>query len=230
MMLIEEWGTSGRKRATVNDLFELLIRVELYRAADFVATDILQETPPERPNSGPGAKIDIFLPPEEIDEEQMNEILQNVDYPNTSNLLERNASHINNINRDYNNSNGSNDFVKIINGYASSSDDCPYMSDSQSDHDTDLINFSAEKDRTQKSQRSVFQSDNNDGVYGSYSDCLLPNDNSSTYDKSKLPDFENLRIHTQISDTSSESNLNSSVDTENYSNFLPNIPSLMNGS
>lgn len=245
MMLLEEWGTSGRKRATVNDLLELLIRVELYRAADFVAKDILQETPPERPNSGPGAKIDIFLPPVEIDEEQMNERLQNIGYPDTSNLLESNASHINNVNHDYNNSIGSNDFDKM-NGYASSSDDCPNMSDSQSDHETqsDLIIFSAaaytsdakqmEKlieiknrkcDRTQKNTQSVSQSDNNDGVYGSYSNCRVPDYISSMNDdhneSARFPDFEKLLI----AETPSNS-----IDTEDCEENLPNLDLLMNGS
>lgn len=40
-ILFEEWGTSGKKRPTVGNLLELLIKAELFRAADFVAINFL---------------------------------------------------------------------------------------------------------------------------------------------------------------------------------------------
>lgn len=46
-ILLEEWGTSGRTRATVDDLLELLKRVQLYHAANFVAIQILKIRPKE---------------------------------------------------------------------------------------------------------------------------------------------------------------------------------------
>lgn len=51
-ILIEEYGTSNRERPTVSDLKDLLIKAELYRAADFVAEEFLSEQKPARPNKG----------------------------------------------------------------------------------------------------------------------------------------------------------------------------------
>ena len=40
-ILLDEWGTSGRVRPTVTDLFSLCHSLELYRAADFIQQDLL---------------------------------------------------------------------------------------------------------------------------------------------------------------------------------------------
>eukprot|EP00092_Neocalanus_flemingeri_P030027 GFUD01032601.1.p1 GENE.GFUD01032601.1~~GFUD01032601.1.p1 ORF type:complete len:521 (-),score=145.69 GFUD01032601.1:60-1622(-) len=40
-ILLDEWGTSGRIRPTVEDLFRLCESLELYRAADFILEDLL---------------------------------------------------------------------------------------------------------------------------------------------------------------------------------------------
>lgn len=40
-ILMDEWGTSGRIRPTLGHLLQLLVQANLYRAADFLATDIL---------------------------------------------------------------------------------------------------------------------------------------------------------------------------------------------
>lgn len=41
-ILFDEWGTSGRVRPTLGHLLQLLVEVQLYRAADFLAVDILK--------------------------------------------------------------------------------------------------------------------------------------------------------------------------------------------
>lgn len=41
IILFDEWGTSGHVRPTIGHLLILLTRLQLYRAADFVATEIL---------------------------------------------------------------------------------------------------------------------------------------------------------------------------------------------
>lgn len=76
--------------------------MDLYRAADFVATSILNEDAPPRPTTGPGAKFCIDLPEAEIDEKAIAMILDNVQYPNSSAFLANDTSMINNNNRDYN--------------------------------------------------------------------------------------------------------------------------------
>ena len=40
-ILLDEWGTSGRVRPTVSDLFRLCESLELYRASDFIIEDLL---------------------------------------------------------------------------------------------------------------------------------------------------------------------------------------------
>lgn len=51
-ILIEEYGTSNKIRPTVRDLMALLVKAELYRAADFIAEEILFEHKPARPIKG----------------------------------------------------------------------------------------------------------------------------------------------------------------------------------
>ncbi|KMQ90464.1 protein tube [Lasius niger] len=58
-MFLDEWSTMGRKRPTLRLLLELLIKAELFRAADYVACDILKQERPRRPDYGPAASIDI---------------------------------------------------------------------------------------------------------------------------------------------------------------------------
>lgn len=56
-ILVEEWGTSGKERPTVQQLIQLLVKVELYRAADFLSKDLLGDSPLERPANGPSATV-----------------------------------------------------------------------------------------------------------------------------------------------------------------------------
>ncbi|XP_050466768.1 protein Tube [Cataglyphis hispanica] len=58
-VFLDEWSTMGRKRPTLRLLLELLTKAELFRAADYVACDILKQERPKRPDYGPAASIDI---------------------------------------------------------------------------------------------------------------------------------------------------------------------------
>ncbi|XP_049857052.1 interleukin-1 receptor-associated kinase 4-like isoform X2 [Schistocerca gregaria] len=58
-IFLEEWSTSGRIRPNLAFLLELLVKAELYRAAEFVAGDLLKDKLPERPESGPAAAVDL---------------------------------------------------------------------------------------------------------------------------------------------------------------------------
>ncbi|XP_072755485.1 uncharacterized protein Tub [Anoplolepis gracilipes] len=58
-VFLDEWSTMGKKRPTIRLLLELLIKAELFRAADYVACDILKRERPKRPDYGPAASIDI---------------------------------------------------------------------------------------------------------------------------------------------------------------------------
>lgn len=61
-IFLEEWGCSGRKRPTLADLLTLLKKAELYKAADYVAIQLLKESRPSRPVCGPAA--DVLVPTE----------------------------------------------------------------------------------------------------------------------------------------------------------------------
>ncbi|KYN05973.1 PREDICTED: protein Tube [Cyphomyrmex costatus] len=57
-IFLDEWSTMDRKRPTLKLLQELLIKAELFRAADYVACDILKQERPKRPDCGPAHSID----------------------------------------------------------------------------------------------------------------------------------------------------------------------------
>lgn len=96
-LLFEEWSTSGQRnnRPTIGYLRDLLVQTEMFRAADYVAVNLLNEEPPPRPLTGPAARVDITLPDEEFEE-----MLNGFDYPG-SNLSHVNSDHIPNNNRDF---------------------------------------------------------------------------------------------------------------------------------
>lgn len=100
-ILFEEWGTSGRKRPTVKDLLEILIKIESYRAADYVAVNILNESPPKRPQTGPAALVDVTLPDNVLDLRQIESILGNITYPKSTELAIASMNELINNNKDY---------------------------------------------------------------------------------------------------------------------------------
>ncbi|CAG9793115.1 unnamed protein product [Diatraea saccharalis] len=59
-VLFDEWGTSGRIRPTLATLQNLILQAGIYKAADEIAL-MLQEAPPQRPNTGPAAKIETDI-------------------------------------------------------------------------------------------------------------------------------------------------------------------------
>ncbi|KAM3956635.1 interleukin-1 receptor-associated kinase 4 [Aphomia sociella] len=59
-ILFDEWGTSGRVRPTLNTLNDIILKAEIYRAADEIAL-IMKESPPARPTKGPAAVVDTDI-------------------------------------------------------------------------------------------------------------------------------------------------------------------------
>lgn len=43
-LLFDEWGTSGRVRPNIGHLMQLLVQLQLYRAAEFLASEVLLGT------------------------------------------------------------------------------------------------------------------------------------------------------------------------------------------
>ncbi|ODM92712.1 Interleukin-1 receptor-associated kinase 4 [Orchesella cincta] len=114
-ILIDEWSTSGKVRPTADILFKLLTKCQLYRAADFVATEVLNVDAPVRPTAGPAARIPTLT--EEIgniptastilETDEMNsnvrellELLNNQD-PESGNLINFNAAAIETATRNF---------------------------------------------------------------------------------------------------------------------------------
>lgn len=58
-IFLDEWGTLGKNRPTLRTLLDILVKAELFRAADYVAEDILKDELPKRPKCGPAASVDI---------------------------------------------------------------------------------------------------------------------------------------------------------------------------
>ncbi|XP_057665263.1 interleukin-1 receptor-associated kinase 4-like [Diorhabda carinulata] len=82
-ILFDEWGTSGRVRPALGHLLYLLTKANLYRAADYVAVNLLQQEKPCRPDVGPEAEITVDLSQlikEKEKDEEIEKILDNVNY------------------------------------------------------------------------------------------------------------------------------------------------------
>lgn len=61
LILIDEWSTMGKERPRLRHLLALLIKCQLFRAADYLA-QLLGQSEPNRPVEGPAAFVDIDLP------------------------------------------------------------------------------------------------------------------------------------------------------------------------
>ncbi|XP_037953100.1 protein Tube-like [Teleopsis dalmanni] len=94
-ILFDEWSTSGRRfeRPTIGVLIQLLLKAELYRAADFVALNFLNEPPPARPTNGPAAKIDISLPDDLFND--IKDIVNDSSYYPGTETINHNANYAN---------------------------------------------------------------------------------------------------------------------------------------
>lgn len=81
LIFLDEWSTMGIKsnRPTIQDLLKLLIKCELFYAADYLA-ELLNEPRAQRPSSGPAAVVDISFSNDD-EEAGIADILRNLDYP-----------------------------------------------------------------------------------------------------------------------------------------------------
>lgn len=84
-LLFDEWGTMGRNRQRVRHLLNLLIRCQLFRAADYVA-QLLNDQKPARPTTGPAALVDISLLGD------VEVLVNGLDYPSSGELLNLNQA------------------------------------------------------------------------------------------------------------------------------------------
>lgn len=82
-ILFHEWGTTGPVLPTLGHLLYLLKKAELFRAAEYVAVDLLKQDPPERPKEGPAAPVTIIKPDPKA---YVEEILDQMTY--SSSLIE----------------------------------------------------------------------------------------------------------------------------------------------
>ena len=108
LVLLDEWSTMGKLRPKVGHFLNLLIKCQLYQAADFVA-ELLNENKPVRPSSGPAASVDISLPIDNIDD-----IVNDLNYPFSSIDLTTKANRINNFVKPDINTPNMNDYMKNV--------------------------------------------------------------------------------------------------------------------
>ncbi|XP_058812850.1 interleukin-1 receptor-associated kinase 4-like [Topomyia yanbarensis] len=82
--LLEEWATSGRKeeRPRLGHLLQLLVKGNMFRAADLIAKYLLNDAPPERPRRGPAAPIDI----DQVLDGELEKMLDAASYPDSTAL------------------------------------------------------------------------------------------------------------------------------------------------
>lgn len=133
-ILFDEWGTSGKVRPTLSHLLQLLIELDQFQAADYVAVKLLKEAPPKRPDTGPAAKIDISLP--EDDESGILAIPNNMSYPPPTDTI------INENKKDFYEKRGPTGKLKLnLPAKATVATQSPSTSDNASrlPHDTDLL-------------------------------------------------------------------------------------------
>ena len=77
LILLDEWSTMGRPRPRLHHLLALLVKCQLFRAAEYVA-QLIDEPEPERPTQGPAARVDISLP------DDIEIVVNGMDYPYSS--------------------------------------------------------------------------------------------------------------------------------------------------
>ncbi|XP_072392896.1 uncharacterized protein [Diabrotica undecimpunctata] len=92
-ILLDEWGTSGRIRPALGHLLYLLTKANLFRAADYVAVDLLHQEKPKRPDVGPEAEIPVNLSEiiqQRDEDDDIEHLLDDVDYVSEAvNLIRR---------------------------------------------------------------------------------------------------------------------------------------------
>lgn len=119
LVLLDEWSTMGKNRPRIKHLLNLLIKCQLFQAADFVAELINEPSKPERPSTGPSALVDISLPNEGIEE-----IVDHLNYPFSSITMKANrinnyaksdihSPNLNDLVINNNNSGGNNNSMKV---------------------------------------------------------------------------------------------------------------------
>lgn len=74
LILLDEWSTMGKSRPKLHHLIALLVKCQLFRAAEYIA-QLVGEEMPERPDQGPAAKVDISLP------DDIDDVVNGLDYP-----------------------------------------------------------------------------------------------------------------------------------------------------
>lgn len=77
LILLDEWSTMGKERPKMKHLLSLLVKCQLFLAADFVA-NLINEEKPKRPERGPAALVDITLA------EDLENIVKELEYPFSS--------------------------------------------------------------------------------------------------------------------------------------------------
>lgn len=79
LIFLDEWSTMGKERPKMRHLLSLLVKCQLFYAADYVA-NLIHEEKPERPKTGPAALVDISL----TEDESIESLVRDIEYPFSS--------------------------------------------------------------------------------------------------------------------------------------------------
>lgn len=79
LILLDEWSTMGKERPRLRHLLNILIKCQLFHAADYIA-DLIHAEKPKRPKTGPAALVDISL----SENEAIEDMVRHIEYPFSS--------------------------------------------------------------------------------------------------------------------------------------------------
>ncbi|CAH0729248.1 unnamed protein product, partial [Brenthis ino] len=222
-ILMDEWGTSGRVRPTLSHLKDILIKAEIYRAADLIA-HMLKEPLPKRPTHGPPAPITGIT-------EILNEESLDLGFSNNMSFSNKDC-------------NGTNKKMESVSDFIHFSENSTDEASVEKESQSDLIDFSedttteealrvmpsASKNFSQKStSRLTSDSSDTESSFQSYSENT--NQNYSKYDMNNYQQtFPDIPMSSVIETTILEDVKLNNFDyyelesiTGNFSNELEDI-------
>ncbi|OWR47561.1 putative serine-threonine protein kinase plant-type [Danaus plexippus plexippus] len=146
-ILIDEWATSGRIRPTLDTFKNILIKAQIFRAADAIA-DMLNEPRPERPLFGPPAPITMNI----------TEMLQNTTEQSIKNEMTTNHDMCNGTTRQLKSVSDMIEFSKYCPDNIADNNLKPSFSrktTAQLKSDSDLMKFTQEQESIQTSEPNI---------------------------------------------------------------------------
>lgn len=197
-VLLDEWSTMGRNRPKLKTLFDILVKCQLYQAADFIA-ELTQEEKPARPTSGPAAKVDISL-----NDDSVEDLVNRLNYPFSSIDITTKANRFNFVKPD--NSPNLNDLISS-NRCIKNENTVEKISTNQ--QGSDLIKFSSSLIKVSEGSENVTQESDLPALSGLM--VSVDKDPNLCHMTNDIPDFSGLMKNNYYSDTDETQSVTESV-------------------